>query len=104
MRGSKSYPTTAGSASIAQLSDAVIGLERDQQSDKNGGDTTVESLKIAIQNRVACTLAYNQKLKLMKQNQTKSSTQQQILKTPHQQAMLTRPKPPTEEAIKKHNL
>lgn len=37
----------------------------------------------------------------MKQNQTKSSTQQQIFETPHQQAMLTRPKPPTEEAIKK---
>ena len=40
----------------------------------------------------------------MKQNQTKSSTQQQIFETPHQQAMLTRPKPPnppSPEAIEK---
>ena len=34
-----------GSAAIAQLSDSVIGLERDQQSDKDGGVTTVECLK-----------------------------------------------------------
>jgi len=50
-----------GSASIAQLSDAVIGLERDQQSDKNGGDTTVRVLKnrYSGETGIACTLAYN---------------------------------------------
>ena len=50
-----------GSASIAQLSDAVIGLERDQQSDINGGDTTVRVLKnrYSGETGVACTLAYN---------------------------------------------
>ena len=37
----------------------------------------------------------------MNQNQSKSSIQQQIFETPHQQAMLTRPNPPTEKAIKK---
>ena len=42
----------------------------------------------------------------MKQNQTKTSTQQQIsddgwINTPHQQAFLTKPNPPTPEAIKR---
>ena len=31
----------------------------------------------------------------------KSSTQQQTFESPHQQAMLTKPNPPTAEAIKK---
>ena len=35
----------------------------------------------------------------MKQNQKKSSTQQQT--SPHQQAILDRPNPPTPEAIKR---
>jgi twinkle protein len=50
-----------GSASIAQLSDAVIGLERDQQSNKDGGDTTVRVLKnrYSGETGVACTLTYN---------------------------------------------
>jgi hypothetical protein len=37
----------------------------------------------------------------MKQKQSLSSTQQQIFESPHQQAILTPPNPPTPEAIKK---
>ena len=50
-----------GSAAIAQLSDAVIGLERDQQSDQAGGATTVRVLKnrYSGETGVACTLAYD---------------------------------------------
>ena len=50
-----------GSAAIAQLSDSVIGLERDQQSDKDGGATTVRVLKnrYSGETGVACTLSYN---------------------------------------------
>jgi twinkle protein len=50
-----------GSAAIAQLSDAVIGLERNQQSDKNGSDTTVRVLKNRYSGEVgvACTLSYD---------------------------------------------
>ena len=42
-----------GSASIAQLSDAVIALERDQQSDLNEALRLCESLKIVIQAKLA---------------------------------------------------
>ena len=50
-----------GSAAIAQLSDSVIGLERDQQSDKIGGATTVRVLKnrYSGETGVACTLTYD---------------------------------------------
>ena len=50
-----------GSAAIAQLSDSVIGLERDQQSDQTGGATTVRVLKnrYSGETGVACTLSYN---------------------------------------------
>ena len=50
-----------GSASIAQLSDSVIGLERDQQSDEIGGTTTVRVLKNrhSGETGIACTLKYN---------------------------------------------
>ena len=50
-----------GSAAIAQLSDSVIGLERDQQSDKGRGITTVRVLKnrYSGETGVACSLAYN---------------------------------------------
>ena len=50
-----------GSAAIAQLSDAVIGLERDQQSDQAGNSTTVRVLKnrYSGETGVACTLSYN---------------------------------------------
>ena len=37
----------------------------------------------------------------MKQNLKKSSTQQQIFDSPHQQAMLTKPNPPTKEMIER---
>jgi twinkle protein len=50
-----------GSAAIAQLSDSVIGLERDQQSDKDGGATTIRVLKNRYSGEVgiACTLMYD---------------------------------------------
>ena len=50
-----------GSAAIAQLSDSVIGLERDQQSDKGRGITTVRVLKnrYSGETGVACALAYD---------------------------------------------
>jgi len=50
-----------GSAAIAQLSDACIGLERDQQSDKAGGSTTVRILKnrYSGETGVACQLSYD---------------------------------------------
>ena len=50
-----------GSAAIAQLSDSVIGLERDQQSDKDGSATTVRVLKnrYSGETGIACTLTYN---------------------------------------------
>jgi hypothetical protein len=37
----------------------------------------------------------------MKLNQKKSLTQVQTFDSPHQQAMLTRPNPPTQEAVEK---
>ena len=50
-----------GSASIAQLSDAVIGLERDQQSTSCRSDTTVRVLKNRYSGEVgvACRLSYD---------------------------------------------
>ena len=50
-----------GSAAIAQLSDSVIGLERDQQSDKARGVTTVRVLKnrYSGETGVACLLDYD---------------------------------------------
>jgi twinkle protein len=59
-----------GSAAIAQLSDSVIGLERDQQSDKDGSSTTVRVLKnrYSGETGVACTLAYD--LETCKFNET----------------------------------
>ena len=50
-----------GSASIAQLSDACIALERDQQSDPKHSDTTVRVLKnrYSGETGVACTIRYD---------------------------------------------
>ena len=50
-----------GSAAIAQLSDAVIGLERDQQSGSKHSDTTVRVLKnrYSGETGVACRLNYD---------------------------------------------
>ena len=50
-----------GSAAIAQLSDSVIGLERDQQSEQDGSATTVRVLKnrYSGETGVACTLKYD---------------------------------------------
>jgi twinkle protein len=64
-----------GSAAIAQLSDAVIGLERNQQSDKNGSDTTVRVLKNRHSGEVgvACVLSYD--LSTCKFNETESEEQ-----------------------------
>jgi len=50
-----------GSAAIAQLSDAVIALERNQQADSSGNSTTVRVLKnrYSGQTGVACKLSYD---------------------------------------------
>ena len=50
-----------GSHSIAQLSDAVIGLERDQQDTTSGGTTTIRVLKNRYSGTtgIATTLKYN---------------------------------------------
>jgi twinkle protein len=50
-----------GSAAIAQLSDAVIGLERDQQGGSKHSDTTVRVLKnrYSGETGVSCRLSYD---------------------------------------------
>ena len=50
-----------GSAAIAQLSDGVIALERDQQADAVGNSTTVRVLKNrhSGETGIACQLSYN---------------------------------------------
>ena len=62
-----------GSASIAQLSDACIALERDQQSGPERGTTTVRVLKnrYSGETGVACELTYD--LQTCKFNETEST-------------------------------
>ena len=50
-----------GSAAIAQISDSVIALERDQQSQHGAGKTTVRVLKnrYSGETGIACTLEYD---------------------------------------------
>ncbi|MBI52085.1 MAG: hypothetical protein CL779_02565 [Chloroflexi bacterium] len=50
-----------GSQAIAQLSDAVIALERDQQADGNGNSTTVRVLKnrYSGETGIACRISYD---------------------------------------------
>ena len=50
-----------GSAAIAQLSDGVIALERDQQSGSSNSETIVRILKnrYSGETGIACTLTYN---------------------------------------------
>jgi twinkle protein len=50
-----------GSAAIAQLSDSVIALERDQQSDSGSSETTVRIIKnrYSGETGVACNLQYD---------------------------------------------
>ena len=61
-----------GSHSIAQISDAVIGLERDQQSGPEHTDTTVRIIKnrYSGETGIACSLTYNKDT--CKFNETKS--------------------------------
>jgi len=61
-----------GSASIAQLSDACIALERDQQSGSKSALTTVRVLKnrYSGETGIACTLDYD--LSTCKFNETES--------------------------------
>ena len=65
-----------GSASIAQLSDAVIGLERDQQSTGKQSDTTVRVLKNRYSGEVgvACRLSYD--LNTCKFNETAATDEE----------------------------
>ena len=62
-----------GSAAIAQLSDGVIALERDQQSASGGSDTTVRVLKNRYSGEVgiACRLTYD--LSTCKFNETEAT-------------------------------
>ena len=62
-----------GSAAIAQLSDSVIALERDQQASKGQGTTTVRVLKNRYSGEVgvACRLNYN--LDTCKFNETEAA-------------------------------
>ena len=52
-----------GSAGLGQLSDMVIGLERNQQDEEAKNDTTIRILKnrFSGETGVACTLEYNTK-------------------------------------------
>jgi len=61
-----------GSAAIAQLSDGVIALERDQQATSRGSDTTVRVLKNRYSGEVgiACQLTYD--LSTCKFNETEA--------------------------------
>lgn len=61
-----------GSAAIAQLSDSVIALERDQQSDQAGGNTVIRVLKnrYSGETGVACTLQYNNNSSQFKEIET----------------------------------
>ena len=61
-----------GSHSIAQISDAVIGLERDQQSGSQHADTTVRIIKnrYSGETGIACSPTYNKDT--CKFNETKS--------------------------------
>ena len=59
--GRVSLSQLRGSHSISQISDAVVGLERDQQSTEGGGDTTLRVLKnrYSGETGIACTLQYD---------------------------------------------
>ena len=61
-----------GSAAIAQLSDGVIALERDQQATSGGSSTTVRVLKNRYSGEVgvACKLTYD--LSTCKFNETEA--------------------------------
>ena len=59
--GRVSLSQLRGSHSISQISDAVIGLERDQQSTEGRSDTTLRVLKnrYSGETGIACTLTYD---------------------------------------------
>jgi len=59
--GRVSLSQLRGSHSISQISDAVIGLERDQQSTEGRSDTTLRVLKnrYSGETGIACTLSYD---------------------------------------------
>ena len=59
--GRVSLSSLRGSHSIAQISDSVIALERDQQADTPGNPTTIRVLKNRYSGEVgvACTLTYD---------------------------------------------
>ena len=59
--GRVSLSALRGSHSIAQISDSVVALERDQQADAARGSTTVRVLKnrYSGETGIACTLDYD---------------------------------------------
>ena len=66
-----------GSASIAQLSDSVIALERNQQDGSQHSDTTVRVLKnrYSGETGIACRLEYNLEECKFTENETQPFTQ-----------------------------
>ena len=66
-----------GSASIAQLSDTVIALERNQQDGSQHSDTTVRVLKnrYSGETGVACRLEYNLDKCKFTENEAQSTVQ-----------------------------
>ncbi len=64
-----------GSAAIAQLSDSVIALERDQQAEGDGTSTTVRVLKNRYSGEVgiACQLSYNLDTNAFTENEIESA-------------------------------
>ena len=96
-----------GSASIAQLSDSVIALERNQQDGSQHSDTTVRVLKnrYSGETGIACRLEYNLEECKFTENETQpfsNSTPQQTFKHPwYTYNELRAPNPPTKEAVEK---
>ena len=73
--GRVSLSQLRGSHSISQISDAVIGLERNQQSTEGGGDTILRVLKnrYSGETGVACTLSYDLSNCRFSENETTES-------------------------------
>ena len=74
--GRVSLSQLRGSHSISQISDAVIGLERDQQPAEGRSDTTIRVLKnrYSGETGVACTLSYDLSNGRFSENETTTSS------------------------------
>ena len=65
-----------GSHSIAQISDAVVALERDEQSETERSDTTLRVIKdrYSGQTGIACKLTYDLSSCRFNENETTESS------------------------------